>query len=83
MKVIVDNKDYSLQKDKRTLIPFVFTGELSGLSPCDNYEISATASQESAISATLSPKFVMPAMTLVSKLSFSCSQEDCPLVIWN
>lgn len=23
MKVIVDNKDYSLQEDKRTLIPFV------------------------------------------------------------
>ena len=32
-------------------------------------------SQESAISATLSPKFVTPAMTLVSKLSFSHIRE--------
>lgn len=40
-----------------------------------NSKISATASQESAISATLSPKFVTPAMTLVSKLSFSHIRE--------
>ena len=40
-----------------------------------NYKISATASQESAISATLSPKFVTPAMTLVNKLSFSHIRE--------
>ena len=40
-----------------------------------NYKISATVSQESAISATLSPKFVIPAMTLVSKLSFSHIRE--------
>ena len=40
-----------------------------------NYRISATASQESAISATVSPKFVTPAMTLVSKLSFSHIRE--------
>ena len=40
-----------------------------------NYKISATASQESAISATVSPKFVTPAMTLVSKLSFSHIRE--------
>ena len=36
-----------------------------------NYKISATASQESAISATVSPKFVTPAKTLVSKRTAS------------
>lgn len=40
-----------------------------------NLKISATASQESVISATVSPKFITPAITLVSKLSFSHIRE--------
>lgn len=37
--------------------------------------ISATLSQKSAISATLSPKFTTPAQVLISRLSFSHIRE--------
>ena len=47
---------------------------LSDKSSVDN-KISATASQESAISATVSPKFVTPAPILISRLSFSHIRE--------
>ena len=47
---------------------------LSDKSSVDN-EISATASQESAISATALPKFVTPASILISRLSFSHIRE--------
>ncbi|MBP5299206.1 MAG: DUF1016 family protein [Lachnospiraceae bacterium] len=41
----------------------------------DYSKISATVSQESAISATVSPKFITPAQILISKLSFSHIRE--------
>lgn len=41
----------------------------------DFSKISATVSQESTISATLSPKFITPAQILISRLSFSHIRE--------